>query len=60
MTEETESPVPPLRVRWKPIDTDKTFDGTVIDVTKYSYIVIPDDNPDIDVRWSKNHCEVIR
>jgi len=29
-------------VRFYPKDVDETFDGTVIDETQYSYLVIPD------------------
>ena len=60
MTEETESPVPPVRVRFHPKDVEETFDGTVFEITQYSYLVIPDDNLDGIARWSKKHCEVLR
>ena len=51
--------VPRVRVRFYPTDTDETFDGTVIEETKYSYLVVPDDHLAGTVRWSKKCCDVI-
>jgi hypothetical protein len=44
---------PPTRVRWYPKDADGAVDGTVIDVTPNSYLVIPDDNLEGTARWNK-------
>lgn len=54
------SDVPAVRVRFYPKDTDETFDGIVIKETKYSYLVIPDDNLTGTARWNKGCCEIIR
>jgi hypothetical protein len=51
---------PEVRVKFYPKDTDETFDGTVIEETQYSYLVIPDDNLTGTARWNKNCCDVIR
>ena len=57
---------PPLRqtavsrVRFYPKDTDETFDGTVIEETQYSYLVIPDDNLTGTARWNKKRCGELR
>jgi len=52
--------IPAIRVRFQPVDTDETFDGTVIDETEYSYLVIPDDNLTGMARWNKRYCDVLR
>lgn len=52
--------VPAVRVRFYPKDVDETFDGTVIEETQYSYLVIPDDNLTGTARWNKKHCDVLR
>ena len=52
--------VPAVRVRFCPKDVDETFDGTVIEETKYSYLVIPDDNITGTARWNKKYCDVLR
>jgi hypothetical protein len=52
--------VPAVRVRFYPKDVDKTFDGTVIEETQYSYLVIPDDNMTGTARWNKKCCDVLR
>ena len=51
--------VPAVRVRFSPKDVDETFDGTVIEETKYSYLVIPDDNLTGTARWNKRCCDVL-
>jgi len=48
-----------IRVRFYPKGVDETFDGTVIEETKYSYLVIPDDNLTVTTRWNKKCCEVL-
>lgn len=52
--------VPAVRVRFYPKDVDETFDGTVIEETQYSYLVIPDDNLTGTARWNKKCCDVLR
>jgi len=52
--------VPAVRVRFYPKDVDETFDGTVIEETQYSYLVIPDDNLTGTARWNKKCCDVMR
>lgn len=52
--------VPSVRVRFYPKDVDETFDGTVIEETQYSYLVIPDDNLTGTARWNKKYCDVLR
>lgn len=49
-----------LRVRFYPADTDETFDGTVLEETKGSYLVVPDQNLMGTARWNKNYCDIIR
>jgi hypothetical protein len=49
-----------LRVRFHPKDVDETFDGTVIEETQYSYLVIPDYNLTGTARWNKKCCDVLR
>lgn len=49
-----------VRVRFFPKDTDETFDGTVIEETQYSFLVIPDDNLTGTARWNKGCCEVLK
>lgn len=51
--------VPVVRVRFHPKDTDETYDGTVIDETQYSYLVIPDDNLTGTAHWNKKCCNVL-
>jgi hypothetical protein len=52
--------VPAVRVRFYPKDVDETYDGTVIEETQYSYLVIPDDNLTGTARWNKKCCDVLR
>ena len=52
--------VPAVRVRFYPKDVDETFDGTVIEETQHSYLVIPDDNLTGTARWNKKYCDVLR
>ncbi len=52
--------VPAVRVRFYPKDVDETFDGTFIEETQYSYLVIPDDNLTGTARWNKKCCDVLR
>lgn len=49
-----------VRVRFYPKDTDETYDGTVIEETQHSYLVIPDDNLTGTARWNKKYCDVLR
>lgn len=53
-------PVPAVRIRFYPKDTDETFDGSVIEETQFSYLVIPDDNLTGIARWNKKYCDVLR
>lgn len=57
--EEIRVPSIPIRVRWHPTDVDETFDGTVIQESDYYYVVIPDDDLMMTVKWNKNTCEII-
>lgn len=57
---ETTNLVPAVRVRFCPPDTDETYDGTVIEETQYSYLVIPDDNLIGTARWNKRCCDILR
>ena len=52
---------PPVRkrVRFYPRDVEETFDGTVIEETQYSYLVIPDDNLAGTARWNKRYCDIL-
>jgi hypothetical protein len=50
---------PAIRVRFYPKDVDESFDGTVIEESGYSYLVIPDDNLNGTARWNKKCCDVI-
>lgn len=50
---------PIVRVRFYPTDTDETFDGTLIEETKYSYVVTPDDNLTGTARWNKKCCDIL-
>lgn len=52
--------VPPVRVRWYGEHIDDIFDGTVIDSDDTYYFVIPDENIDMEIKWRKNECEVLR
>lgn len=52
--------VPAVRVRHYNAFTDEREDGTVIDTTANTYLVIPDYNPQMTVRWSKVDCDVLR
>ncbi len=49
----------PQKVRFHPKDTDEIFEGTVIEETKYSFLVIPDDDFSVTTRWNKNRCQLI-
>jgi len=60
MSNETVNTVPAVRIRFSPADTDETYDGTVIEETQYSYLVIPDDNLTGTARWNKRCCDVLR
>lgn len=50
---------PEIRIRFMPKDVDEAFVGTLIEETKYSYIVIPDDNLTGTAIWRKQCCEII-
>lgn len=51
--------VPAVRVRHYNAFTHKREDGTVIDITANTYLVIPDYNLQMNVRWSKVDCDVL-
>jgi hypothetical protein len=53
-------PVPAVKVRFRPTDTEETFVGIVIGETEKVYVVILDDNVSLVQRWNKNHCDVLR
>ena len=50
---------PNIRIRFCPKDCDETFEGTLIEERKYSYLVIPDDNLTGTAHWTKRYCEII-
>jgi hypothetical protein len=52
--------VPAVRVRHYNAFTDEREDGTVIDTTANTYLVIPDYNLNMTVRWAKVDCDVLR
>jgi penicillin V acylase-like amidase (Ntn superfamily) len=53
--------VPAVRVRNYNEETGETEDGTVIDdATLNTYLVIPDYNLQMTVRWNKMNCDVLR
>ena len=52
--------VPAVRVRNYNEETGETEDGTVIDATLNTYLVIPDYNLSMTVRWNKMNCDVFR
>jgi hypothetical protein len=52
--------VPPVRVRFYNQDCDEVFDGTVIAQELNKYVVIPDYNLQLTVRWEKIHCDILR
>ena len=52
--------VPAVRVRNYNEETGETEDGTVIDATLNTYLVIPDYNLNMTVRWDKVNCDVLR
>jgi hypothetical protein len=49
-----------LRVRHYNAFTDERENGTVIDTTLNTYLVIPDYNLQMTVRWAKVDCDVLR
>ena len=49
-----------VRVRNYNEETSETEDGTVIDATLNTYLVIPDYNLGMTVRWDKANCDVLR
>lgn len=51
---------PAVRVRNYNDETGETEDGTVIDATLNTYLVIPDYNLQMTVRWDKMNCDVLR
>lgn len=52
--------VPTVRVRYCPVDTDETFEGTVIDEKPNYYVVIPDQDSALTQNWNKKVCDVLR
>lgn len=52
--------VPAVRVRNYNEETGETEYGTVIDATLNTYLVIPDYNLSMTVRWDKMNCDVLR
>lgn len=52
--------VPAVRVRNYNEKTGETEEGTVIDATLNTYLVIPDYNLQMTVRWDKMNCDVLR
>ena len=52
--------VPAVRVRNYNEETSEVEDGTVIEATLNTYLVIPDYNLSMTVRWDKMNCDVLR
>ena len=52
--------VPAVRVRHYNQKTDEVEDGTVIEIKGNSYLVMPDYNLHLIVRWDKRNCDVVR
>lgn len=52
--------VPAVRVRNYNEETGETENGTVIEATLNTYLVIPDYNLSMTVRWDKMNCDVLR
>jgi len=52
--------VPAVRVRHYNAFIDEREDGTVIDTTANTYLVIPDYDLQMTVRWAKVDCDVLR
>tara|TARA_R110002012_G_scaffold310735_1_gene519195 strand:+ start:525 stop:938 length:414 start_codon:yes stop_codon:yes gene_type:complete len=52
--------VPAVRVRNYNEETGDTELGTLIDATLNTYLVIPDYNLSMTVRWDKMNCDVLR
>lgn len=51
--------VPAVRVRNYNNETSEVEDGTVIEATLNTYLVIPDYNLSMTVRWDKMNCDVL-
>jgi len=52
--------VPSVRVRYYNEETGETENGTVINSTRNTYLVIPDHNLSMTVSWDKMSCDVLR
>ena len=59
MSEERSS-VPPVRVKHYNEETGKVEYGSVLEVTLNTYLVIPDYNTGILIRWDKKDCDILR
>ncbi len=47
------------RVRWHPVDTEETFDGTIVEEKEFLFVVVPDDGHAPTQNWNKKTCEII-
>jgi len=52
--------VPAVRVKHYNDETDDIEIGTVIDSTRNTYLVIPDYDLSVTVRWSKYNCDILQ
>ena len=52
--------IPPVRVKHYNEETGEIEYGSVLGVTLNTYLVIPDYNISISIRWDKKDCDIIR
>ncbi len=52
--------VPSVRVKHYNYETDEDEIGTVIDQSNMQYLVVPDYNLGITIKWFKHNCSTIR
>jgi len=59
-TAEEKLNIPPVRVKHYNEETGKVEYGSVLEVTLNTYLVIPDYNTGILIRWDKKDCDTLR
>lgn len=59
-TAEEKSNVPPVRVKHYNEETGEIEYGSVLEATLNTYLVIPDYNTSISIRWDKKDCDILR
>lgn len=52
--------ITPVRVKHYNEETGKVEYGSVLEATLNTYLIIPDYNTNIIIRWDKKDCDILR